>query len=447
MEEPKVSVAILNETQIKFELSGNFICKELRKEFTGLITAEYENNDIKLAHNENEYIFNGDINFEPVDFNSQSFLIKDVVIGIKFHWEQKEDQKFKGSLKIIKEKNKLTAVNVLPVEDYLVSVISSEMSASSSEELLKAHSIISRSWLIAQTQKSKELKEAGNVTSEFIENDDKIIKWFDREDHDLYDVCADDHCQRYQGITKVYNEKSKKAIEFTRGMLLMYNNKICDARYSKSCGGISENFENAWEPVEHPYLKKIIDNKSNDDFEQNDLTNEAEAEKWIRGNPAAFCNTDDEKILSQILVNFDQSTKDFYRWKVEYNQEEISSLINKNLNLDFGKIVDLIPIKRGVSGRLIELKIVGTEKTLIIGKELIIRKTLSNSHLYSSAFVIEKQNIKDNIPGKFILIGAGWGHGVGLCQIGAAVMGEKGYPYNEILLHYFLNAEIKKLYN
>lgn len=446
MKEPEVSVAILNENEIVFELDGNFNCKEIDKEITGVLRVIHEDGLIKLIYSGSVLIIPDGSVFKPADFNADSFLIKDVVIGIKFHWQKKEDQKFKGSLKIIKENNKLTAVNIIPVEEYLTSVISSEMSATSSEELLKAHSIISRSWLIAQIEKSRELKESGNTPPGFIENDEKLIKWFDREDHDLYDVCADDHCQRYQGITKIYDEKSKKAIEFTRGMLLMYNNKICDARYSKSCGGISENFENVWEPVEHPYLKKVVDNIPAEKNSGLDLTNEIEAVKWIKGNPPAFCNTVDEKVLSQILVDFDQSTKDFYRWKIEYSQKEISSLINKNLGIDFGSILDLLPIKRGVSGRLIELKIIGTKKSLTIGKELIIRKTLSQSHLYSSAFIIEKHDIKNNIPGKFILIGAGWGHGVGLCQIGAAVMGEKGFPYDKILLHYFTNAEIKKLY-
>ena len=445
-EEPKVSVAVLNETELKFELKGKFKCSYLPKEASGIFEVKLENNIIKLSTDNDEFIINDGVIFEPLDFDEQSFLLKDVVIGIKFHWQKKEDQEFKGSLKILKEKNKLTAVNILPVEDYLTSVISSEMSATSSEELLKAHSIISRSWLIAQIEKRSELKKRGNFLPELIENDEKLIKWFDREDHELYDVCADDHCQRYQGITKIIDEKSKKAIEFTRGRLLMFNDKICDARYSKSCGGVSEHFENVWENTEHPYLTTVVDNKENTGFKY-DLTKEPDADKWIKGNPPAFCNTTDRNILSQVLVDFDQSTKDFYRWKVEYTQNEISTLINKNLKTDFGKIIDLIPVKRGVSGRLIELKIVGTKKSLIIGKELIIRKTLSTSHLYSSAFIIEKQNVNDNIPEKFILIGAGWGHGVGLCQIGAAVMGAQGFKYDEILLHYFTGAEIKKLYN
>lgn len=446
MDEPKVSVAILNDPQIQIELSGEYLIKELDITISGPISAAIENDKIKLTGNRILHAAENEFNIEPVDSTESSFLIKDVVIGIDFHWQKKEDQRFKGSLRLIKEKGNITAVNVINVEEYLMSVISSEMSATSSEELLKAHSIISRSWLIAQIQKSDNLKKSDDNKYSFVETEDKLIKWFDREDHVLYDVCADDHCQRYQGITKIISDKSKKAIEFTRGMLLTYEGEICDARYSKSCGGVSENFELVWEPVEYPYLKKVID-YSEDTASDFDLTLESDAEKWIKGNPPAFCNTHDEKILSQVLLDFDQTTKDFYRWKVEYTQEEISGLVNKNLGDDFGEILDLIPVSRGVSGRLIELKIVGSRKTLTIGKELIIRKTFSNSHLYSSAFVVEKHDVENKIPGKFVLLGAGWGHGVGLCQIGAAVMGEKGYKFDEILLHYFKGAELKKLYS
>lgn len=274
----------------------------------------------------------------------------------------------------------------------------------------------------------------------------KHIKWYERDAHTHFDVCADDHCQRYQGITRASTVAVEAAIKATRGEMLMYENKICDARYSKSCGGISETFENCWAVEHYPYLTPVIDNPTEPQGFDIDLTQEENAQQWIRQSPEAFCNTTDKHILSQVLNNYDQETTDFYRWKIEYTQAEISELLARRSGIDFGDIIDLVAVLRGESGRLIELKIVGTKQTITVGKELEIRKWLSNSHLYSSAFVVDKSEIINNIPQHFTLIGAGWGHGVGLCQIGAAVMGEKGYKYDEILLHYFKGAELKKMY-
>jgi SpoIID/LytB domain protein len=384
--------------------------------------------------------------FDPVRYGESSFELNDVTIGIKFHWERKEDQTFKGSLKFIVEDKKLTAINILPLEDYLVSVISSEMSATSSLELLKAHAIISRSWLLAQIEKSKKLRNSAHKYQSITENSEEYIRWYDREDHMNFDVCGDDHCQRYQGITRQSTKLVEQAIAETRGMLLMYDGKICDARFSKSCGGIAETFENVWEPEAHPYLQAIIDNPDTPDGFDTNLVDEIAADHWIRNAPAAFCNTRDKEVLSQVLNDYDQETKDFYRWKLNYRQADLSELIARKTGRDFGSIVDLIPIERGKSGRLKKLKIVGSKLTLTIGKELEIRKTLSESHLYSSAFVIDKLNITDGIPSEVVLTGAGWGHGVGLCQIGAAMMGAKGYKYDEILLHYFRGATISKEY-
>jgi len=320
------------------------------------------------------------------------------------------------------------------------------MSATSSLELLKAHAIISRSWLVAQTEKGQALKQAPDKYQSINETPEEYIRWYDREDHLNFDVCADDHCQRYQGITRQSTQLVEQAIAETRGMMVMYDGKICDARFSKSCGGISETFENTWEPKIHPYLQAIVDNPGSPKGYDLDLTNETAAETWIRSAPEAFCNNHNKEVLSQVLNDYDQETTDCYRWKVSYSQTVLSELIARKSGRDFGAVLDLIPIERGKSGRLIKLKIVGTKLTLTIGKELEIRKTLSESHLYSSAFVVDKQNIKEGIPGKFILTGAGWGHGVGLCQIGAAVMGAKGYKYDEILLHYFRGATISKEY-
>ncbi|MGE5399353.1 MAG: SpoIID/LytB domain-containing protein [Ignavibacteriales bacterium] len=446
MNEPNVSVGILTGEKISFELYGDFSSFGFKNTFSGRYVARLEDDVIIIEGGEEVYKVTGEIAFNPSDIKSESFLIREVVIGVKFHWEQKENQRFAGVLKLIKENDKITAVNTLPVESYLTSVISSEMSATSSLELLKAHSIISRSWLLAQIEKAKNVEAGQETYSSTFQTEDEYIKWYDKEDHTLYDVCADDHCQRYQGMTKAYTDKVKEAIEETQGIVLFYNDRICDTRYSKSCGGISEAFENVWEPVKHPYLSQVVDYKYDPENFDVDFSDENSADKWIRSNPPAFCNTQDQKVLSQVLLKYDQKTTDFYRWKVEYTQEELVNLIKEKSGLDFGQIIDLIPVERGYSSRLIKLKIVGTKKTLTVGKELEIRRMLSPSHLYSSAFVVDKENVENGIPGKFILTGAGWGHGVGLCQIGAAVMGEMGYNFDEILLHYFKGAKLKKIY-
>jgi SpoIID/LytB domain protein len=377
-------------------------------------------------------------------FAQPSFVLHNVTIGKNFHWQRTEDQKFAGSLKIIVEKGQLTAINLIGVEDYLLSVISSEMSASASEEFLKAHAVISRSWLFAQMEKRKALGDKTDNFFSFVKTDSEYIRWYDREDHTIFDVCADDHCQRYQGITKASNPTVIAAVEATRGELLMYGNRICDARFSKCCGGVTEEFEYCWEDKHFPYLEAVGDTKDNSPLPN--LTQEEEAEHWIRTEPSAFCHTDDKNILSQILNNFDQETTQFYRWKVRYTQVELARLIQEKTKTNYGQIIDLIPMERGKSGRISKLKIVGSLKTLTIGKELEIRRILSDTHLFSSAFVVDKEEVTDGIPQSFLLTGAGWGHGVGLCQIGAAVMGEKGYTYNEILTHYYQGADICKRY-
>lgn len=437
MREPKVEVGILFEPQIEFVLLGTYQLNG--EELSGKQTATF--NDGKILWKGRLY---DELLFVPTNEQTDSFDLIDVTIGINFHWERKEDQRFLGALKIIVEGKKLTGINVIAIEDYLTSVISSEMSATASLELLKAHAVISRSWLLAQIQKTKDIADTHSNYSAYTETKEELIRWYDREDHTRFDVCADDHCQRYQGITRASTEIVEQAIAATRGQVLTSEGKICDARFSKCCGGAFEEFEYCWEYVKYPYLAKQRDSKTITELP--DLRQEAEADKWIRTSPEAFCNTQDKKVLSQVLNNYDQETTDFYRWKVSYTQQELSELILKRSGVDYGQILDLIPIERGTSGRLMKLKIVGTKRTLTIGKELEIRRTLSTSHLYSSAFVADKTEISNNVPGKFTLIGAGWGHGVGLCQIGAAVMGEQGYAYDEILLHYYIGAEIEKLY-
>ncbi len=440
MKEPLISVGILTSKEIRFDLYGEFISGLSEKKFSGKFKAKFEGGRISICHEKKEILSGLEFTFAPNDLETESFLLRDVVIGKNFHWEKKENQRFRGALKLIIEEEQLTAVNLLPLEEYLISVISSEMSAQSSFELLKAHAIVSRGWLLSQLEKKNKKSVNESISAE------EILRWYDREDHENYDLCADDHCQRYQGVTKIISDKAADAVTETRGLALTYENKICDTRYSKCCGGVTESFENVWEPTHHPYLSSIVDYKFEPDNSDDDFTREKSAEQWIKSNPNAFCNTSDKKILSQILVDFDRSTNDFFRWTVEYTQDELLEIINRKSGIDYGKIIDMIPVLRGNSGRIVKLKIVGTKKTLTIGKELEIRRILSPSHLYSSAFIVTKENIIEEIPQRFILHGAGWGHGVGLCQIGAAVMGELGYGFDEILTHYFRETKIQKIY-
>lgn len=425
--QPNVSVGIMFVPEITAEFLTDYTYGE--EKISGVESFKYVDGKVEWRGNLYE-----SLQFNPVNYTESVFELKDVTIGINFHWERKENQRFQGGLRVIVENGKLTAVNLIGVEDYLISVISSEMSATATKEFLKAHAVISRSWLLAQMDKSEKLKASDEDYSACIENDEMIIKWYDREDHTNFDVCADDHCQRYQGITRASTQIVREVIDETWGQLVMYNGAICDARFSKCCGGVFEEFGACWEEAEHPYLQGVYDTKSG--AATPDLTVEENAVEWIMNSPEALCNTTDKEILSQALNNYDQETTDFYRWKVEYTPEELSALVKERSGIDFGEILDLVPVKRGTSGRLYQLKFVGSKKTMVIGKELEIRKYLSKSHLYSSAFVPKKEN------GKFVLYGAGWGHGVGLCQIGAAVMGAKGYKYDEILLHYFIGASI-----
>ena len=403
--EPNVTVGIVSAEKIAFTLNAPYTAKG--ETLTGNQEVEFSEGGILWRGNQYR-----ELTFTPQS-DDASFSLHDVTIGVNFHWERKETQVFSGTLRLVVEADKIVAINELPVERYLTSVISSEMSASASKEFLKAHAVISRSWLLAQMEKRKQLDNGGGAFFSFVKKDDELIRWYDREDHTIFDVCADDHCQRYQGITKQSTPAAEQAISETRGQILAYGDEICDARFSKCCGGETEEFQYCWEDTPKPYLVSFHD---------------------------PYCNTSDKNILSQVLNDYDQETIDFYRWTVEYTQEELSELINRKLKDDFGTITDLIPVERGKSGRIWKLKIVGTKKTFSIGKELEIRRALSETHLLSSAFDVEKQG------DRFILHGKGWGHGVGLCQIGAAVMGEQGKTYDEILLFYYRNAEIKHLY-
>jgi spoIID/lytB domain protein len=436
-EEPIVSVGIVSASKLCFSLNAPYtVCGSQR---CGKQVVELSEGRILW-----ENTLYDELLFEPTNAQS-SFTLEDVTIGVNFHWERKEAQTFLGKLRFIVEDNNICAINELPVETYLTSVISSEMRATSSLELLKAHAVISRSWLLAQMEQRK--AENNNVEKQpsFFKTNEEIVRWYDREDHKRFDVCADDHCQRYQGITKAANKHVVEAIQQTAGEILTSHGEICDARYSKCCGGAVEEFQYCWENIKKPYLKALPDTLP-DSTPLPDLTDEAVARQWILSSPDAFCNTTDQKVLSQVLNDFDQETTDFYRWSQTYSQAEIKQLLEEKLEVQFGDIIDLVPLSRGKSGRIYRLKIVGKERTLIIGKELEIRRALSKSHLYSSAFIVEKADIKDGVPQKFIIKGAGWGHGVGLCQIGAAMMGKQGYRYEEILLHYYKGAGITKAY-
>lgn len=435
--EPIVSVGIVSASKLCFSLNAPYTVCSLEQ--CGKQVVELSEGRILWENN-----FYDELLFEPTDAQS-SFTLEDVTIGVNFHWERKEAQTFLGKLRFIVENNNICAINELSVETYLISVISSEMRATSSLELLKAHAVISRSWLLAQMEQRKAENNNAVKQPSLFKTDEEIVRWYDREDHKHFDVCADDHCQRYQGITKAANKHVVEAIKQTAGEILTSRGEICDARYSKCCGGAVEEFQYCWENIKKPYLQALPDTMP-DTTSLPNLTNEAVARQWILSSPNAFCNTTDQKVLSQVLNDFDQETTDFYRWIQIYSQAEVKQLLEEKLAMQFGDIIDLIPMERGKSGRIYRLKIIGTQRTLIIGKELEIRRALSKSHLYSSAFVIEKVDIKDGVPQQFIIKGAGWGHGVGLCQIGAAMMGVQGYRYDEILLHYYKSAEITKAY-
>ena len=435
---PTIEVGIMSSKIIEFQLNGCF--GERVENGMGRAVVRDDSSFI-LQLGARQQIYDDFVLFEPANEKEADFELYHVVIGVQFHWERQEKQRFKGKLKIFVENGMLNAVNILSLEDYLLSVISSEMRATSSLELLKAHAVISRSWLLAQIEKGKQVKDANYKT--LLRNEEGYIRWYDREDHSRFDVCADDHCQRYQGITKVTSPQVFEALKSTFGELLMYGGAVCDARYHKCCGGIAEKFENVWEPVVHPYLTKVIDNDEIPTGYDTDLSNEDNVRAWILGTPRAFCSTSDKEVLKQVLNDYDLETQHFFRWQVTLTQTEIKDLLFRKIGVDVGEVLNLIPVERGVSGRIIRLKIFGSRQTIVIGKELEIRKALSESHLYSSAFIVEKTV---GVPVTFVLQGAGWGHGVGLCQIGAAIMGAKGYTYKEILTHYFPHAELEKIY-
>ena len=434
--EPTVSVGIMHADRLRFTLHSDYD-----------VEGQTADGSQEASYSKEGILWNGkiyrEILFTP-HADDATFTLHDVMIGINFHWERREDQTFKGCLKLMVENDSIVAVNLLLVEDYLESVISSEMKATAGLEFLKAAAIISRSWLLSQIRNRESETTHADSAVHHSNNADESITWTDREAHSLYDVCADDHCQRYQGVIRATSATVREAVQATRGLIIGADGDICDARFAKCCGGISEEYAACWEDADYSYLQPIRDLP--DGNLQVDLTKEADAENWIRSDASAFCNTHDKEVLRQVLNDYDLETQDFYRWQMDYTQEEISSLIREKTGIDFGHILDLQPVARGKSGRLYKLRIVGTKRSMVIGKELSIRRALSKSHLYSSAVVVEKGDERDGIPQEFRLIGAGWGHGVGLCLIGAAVMGAMGASYEEILLHYYKGAQIERIY-
>lgn len=425
----KIDVGILLAPQIEFDLIGGFLFDG------GVVTGGN-----RVAFDDGKIVFAGkryeSLCFVPVCEDS-AFVLHDVVIGINFHWQRTEDQTFKGGLNFIVENGAVRAVNRIDVEDYLVSVISSEMSSTSSLELLKAHAVVSRSWLYAQLDRKERVSDGRLGWG----SDDEVVRWYAREDHALFDFCADDHCQRYQGITRAVNPNVVKAVHETSGLVLKYDGEVCDARFSKCCGGVTELFSSCWEDEDPGYLTALMDGEDAARFP--DLKTEEGARAWIESVPDAFCSTGDVNVLSQVLNGYDRETNDFYRWRVEYSQKELSELIFQRSGIDFGQVEELQPVERGTSGRIVKLRVVGSLKTMLVGKELEIRRWLSPTHLYSSAFVVDKVWDAAENCCVFLLKGAGWGHGVGLCQIGAAIMGERGYGYDRILSHYYPGSTLE----
>lgn len=405
--QPYLNVGILTAREIVFEILSDSrgvrkaVFRDGRIEFEGAL-----HDELTFTPGSSEGLFS-----EP------SFILHDVVIGVNFHWERKVTQKFAGTLKIIVDGDRLTAVNVIGVEDYLLSVISSEMKSTASLEFLKAHAVISRSWVMARIQGRG---KKGTARPPVMESEGELIRWFDQEDHSLFDVCADDHCQRYQGLTMAVGETVREAIDQTWGLVLEYAGRICDARFSKCCGGVSETFDTCWEDAEHPYLQSLPDTPGHSPDQK------------------PFCDTTDQSILSQVLNDYDLETRDFFRWTTEYDRDQLSRLVKDRSGIDFGTVRDLVPVERGGSGRISRLKIIGDKKEMIVGKELMVRRWLSASHLKSSAFDVRWAG------DKVVLQGHGWGHGVGLCQIGAAVMSCLGYSYSQILEHYYPGSSLVK---
>jgi len=444
--EPRVAVGIMDRRPEVFgRLNGSFSANGSGP-VSGPFSAKAEGKRVLLFDEANREICrSSSIKLRPSEDPTHSqartvseptFTLFHVTVGNRFHWEKAEDQTFRGDL-IFRTAGDgtLAAINEILLEDYLTSVISSEMSPLAPQEFLKAHAILSRTWLLAALDR-KRAKGSFLPEKEPSPKGEEVIRWYDREDHDLFDVCSDDHCQRYQGITKIATKQTEEAVRETRGKVIAYKDEICDARYSKACGGITECFDTAWGERQVPYLASITDGPGLRPL----IKTEGEASAWILSEPEAYCNTKDERLLEKILPDVDRETKNFFRWTIGYSRKELEEILGEKSGYDFGTLKEVIPLRRGPSARISRLKIVGSKRSMVVGKELEIRRWLSRSHLYSSAFVVKRET------DRFIFYGAGWGHGVGLCQIGAAVMAARGFTTEQILAHYFSGAKTKKIY-
>jgi stage II sporulation protein D len=443
VQEPEIRVGVMEEVRgLTGRFNGSFRLQDGRV-FTGPFDVQAGMEEMIFTDRAGARIGRQEeLCFKPE--GEGTFSLDDVTIGSRFHWERKQQQTFRGDLLLMNSPGRtLTVVNRLHLEDYLTSVISSEMSAAAPLEMLKAHAVASRSWLLAMLMRRGKTTNQGADCREASGQTGEITRWYGREDHARFDVCADDHCQRYQGITKIITDQAAQAVQSMRGVFLVYAQSICDARYHKACGGRTDNFENTWEEIPVPYLSSVVDA----DVFHEPIDTEAAAQKWVFNRPDVYCNTGDAALLSRVLPDFDQETADFFRWRMNYGREELEAILREKSGIDFGSLQDLVPVERGPSGRIMRLRIEGSKATITVGKELEIRRWLSRSHLYSSAFCVSVDRDASGLPVRFVFDGAGWGHGVGLCQIGAAVMAEKGHKAEAILKHYFRGAELKKLYD
>jgi stage II sporulation protein D len=441
-EEPKIAVGIVDgAARIEGRLDGTFLLAEGHKA-SGRFSAHAAGDAIALLDEKGEEVArSGEICLEAQA--PATFALFDVLIGKRFHWERPENQTFRGNLLLrLRQDGTMAIINEIPLEEYLRSVVSSEMSAASPLEFLKAHAIISRSWLLAALAKKGMEGKAADAAPSSIEGKGAVIRWYNREEHDLFDVCADDHCQRYQGLTKIISGRPEEAVSATRGTVLTYGEEICDARFSKACGGLTEDFATAWEGLKVPYLTSVPDSK----LPHPPIETEAQAREWILSSPEAYCRLEDEALMGEVLPGFDRETKDFFRWKVVYSQDVLSALVQEKSGLDLGTVQEFKPLLRGPSGRICRLGVTGSKGSVIVGKELEIRRWLSPTHLLSSAFVVDAKRDRRGRVETFTLHGAGWGHGVGLCQIGASVMAFRGFAAAEILTHYFTGARIRRIY-
>ncbi len=430
--EPKITVGITETDEIKGILEGEFYVESLGP-LTGPFSARIEEGKIHIFdHSHKRLDFPQSIRLESP--RKAIFTLISVPVGKGFHWERRVSSRFQGNLILMRTSgNRMTLINEIPLEDYLASVVASEMNSSLPLEFLKAHAIMARSWILSLIErKDRDQKILSNKPP----MNGEVIRWYSHEGHELFDVCAEDHCQRYRGLPKGKFHRIREAIEETRGQVLLYQGEICDARYSKACGGITENFETAWEERSVPYLRSISDAP----FSYPPLRTEEEAERWILSKPEAYCHIKEHSLVERILPELDRQTKDFFRWKVEYDQEELEEILREKSGYDFGRLKEINPLERGPSGRIKRLRIMGSKLNLVVGKELEIRRWLSRSHLLSSAFTIKREGPR------WIFYGAGWGHGVGFCQIGAAAMSLRGFSAEMILRHYFQGVEIKKVY-